>query len=494
MELFPIKNLEASAPITLTGDTIGFDYSATFPTYDARYVNLTGDVMTGNLSIINSASPIAKITMGGTEENEGQFSYDSDGETFGFDSAVEIDNELLVRQEVTIHRELNLGDLAQDNDFKIAFGGATRDSSIFWDNSEDLISFLGADISMDRGLKVDDTTLVVDAVTHFVGVGKAIPNVNLHVSNSNQFGDETTLKIGDFVFLRQKSYGLQINAGRGSQHTAFTGTGNVGIREESPETLLEMTSTVPYLTLHNNTEENSDGGRESRINFKGEQDGTEETTLARIEVSHDGTGDDEKGKFVISVNDGDDGDTLTDVIKISADGSTAIGDPGTTEMIIESDADTFWVGSGTGLLYGYAHGDHIAFSQVLAVDTWYSIADADIVSGSLNGVTHDGNGLLTVAKAGIYMVGFNVAYELNSANRHLEFGIEVDGAAPAVDSPHVHTTSKFSNQEQENAGTPVPISLTVGQTIQVAVLTTDSGNPTIIVDNVHLSCWQIGGI
>ena len=104
--------------------------------------------------------------------------------------------------------------------------------------------------------------------------------------------------------------------------------GNVGVGDIVPETLLEMTSTVPYLTLHNSTEENSDGGRESRINFKGEQGapsaGTE-TTLARIQVSHDGAADDEKGKFVISVNDGDDGDTPTAAITILANGDVGIG-------------------------------------------------------------------------------------------------------------------------------------------------------------------------
>lgn len=109
----------------------------------------------------------------------------------------------------------------------------------------------------------------------------------------------------------------------------FSG-GNVGINEVAPETLTEWTSTSPYLTLHNSTEEDSDGGRESRINFKGEQTGTEETTLARIEVSHDGSADDEKGKIIFSTNDGSDSDTPTDHIKIDAAGNTYIGDGGTS--------------------------------------------------------------------------------------------------------------------------------------------------------------------
>lgn len=82
-------------------------------------------------------------------------------------------------------------------------------------------------------------------------------------------------------------------------------TGNVGIGGETdPETLVEMTGTAPYLTLHNSTHEDSDGGRESRLNFKGEQSGGEETTLARIEAGHDGTGDDQLGRIVDYVNTG----------------------------------------------------------------------------------------------------------------------------------------------------------------------------------------------
>ena len=96
--------------------------------------------------------------------------------------------------------------------------------------------------------------------------------------------------------------------------------GSFGVGEIAPETQLEMTGATPYLTLHNSTHEDSDGGRESRLNFKGEQTGGEETTLARIEVSHDGAADDEKGKVIISINDGDDGDTPTDIIGIDSAG------------------------------------------------------------------------------------------------------------------------------------------------------------------------------
>ena len=49
------------------------------------------------------------------------------------------------------------------------------------------------------------------------------------------------------------------------------------------------------VTLKNDTEEDSDGGRASKIIYQGEQSGGEISTLAEIQASHDGTADDQKG-------------------------------------------------------------------------------------------------------------------------------------------------------------------------------------------------------
>lgn len=84
---------------------------------------------------------------------------------------------------------------------------------------------------------------------------------------------------------------------------------NIGINEIDPVTLLEMTHTAPYFTLHNSTEEDSDGGRECRIIARGEQSGGEETALAYDEWCHDGAADDQLGMRRFYLNDGDDGAT-----------------------------------------------------------------------------------------------------------------------------------------------------------------------------------------
>jgi len=102
---------------------------------------------------------------------------------------------------------------------------------------------------------------------------------------------------------------------------------NVGLGEIDPETFVELTHATPYMTFHNDTHEDTDGGRESRIIFKGEQSGGEETTLARIEVSHDGAADDQKGKIGIYTNDGSDDDAPTLRMTIDSVGAIdVIGD------------------------------------------------------------------------------------------------------------------------------------------------------------------------
>ena len=124
-----------------------------------------------------------------------------------------------------------------------------------------------------------------------------------------------------------------------------TNGGNVGIGETAPVTLLEMTSTAPYITLHNSTHEDIDGGRESRIIARGEQSGGEETILGYMEFAHDGAADDQKGLFRVLLNDGNDGTTPSITgFRIEADG-------GVFFPSMKSGADQTAAGAVAGELY-----------------------------------------------------------------------------------------------------------------------------------------------
>ena len=74
--------------------------------------------------------------------------------------------------------------------------------------------------------------------------------------------------------------------------------GNVGIGDSAPGTMLQIKGANAYLTLQNETAENSDGGCETRLIF--EDHGN--NALGQIEISHVGSSDDEKGKMVFSTN------------------------------------------------------------------------------------------------------------------------------------------------------------------------------------------------
>ena len=89
---------------------------------------------------------------------------------------------------------------------------------------------------------------------------------------------------------------------------------------------LTATDASPEVTLINNTHEDSDGGREGKVIFKGQQSGGEESTLAEIEANHLGSSDDEKGQLVFRTNDGSDGASPTEAMRITSGQRLGLGD------------------------------------------------------------------------------------------------------------------------------------------------------------------------
>lgn len=171
--------------------------------------------------------------------------------------------------------------------------------------------------------------------------------------------------------------------------------------------------------------------------------------------------------------------------------SVHVGDD-TDYMEVGAAGDTKWVGGG-GLVFGSCYGNHIAWVQAAAAqNTWYNISDADIASGPLHNVTHDGNGMLTVTEPGIYLITHCVCFEDDVANDHIETGIEINSSGAAEAAGQCHVENKFANQE-EHLGTGTILDLPDNATIELCIRTTDVGAPDITVHAVNLSVVQIGG-
>lgn len=107
-------------------------------------------------------------------------------------------------------------------------------------------------------------------------------------------------------------------------------TGYIGLNESSPGTQLDMAGTAPYITIHNTTEEDGDGGREGKLIFEGEKEDGTLHTLGELEFSHNGTGDDTYGQFTLRVHNGT---SLTEFVTINNSGYVGIGYPDPTNLL-----------------------------------------------------------------------------------------------------------------------------------------------------------------
>ena len=245
--------------------------------------------------------------------------------------------------------------------------GSGSDAAIYYDN---------ADLYIDpREVGSGDLILVPNG--GLIGVGTDSPIVDIHIlkaTNLPVIRVETSQADGTALF------DIRIPTGTGNALTRYfnsggtgfglgfddadnsfkiAGTANpdlgdttrltinpaglLGIGEDAPGTLLDMAGTAPYLTLHNTTHEDGDGGRESRSIFEGEQSGGELTALGWAEFSHDGAADDEKGKFRLYLNDGNDGAAPTLRFEIDSTGLISYGVDRTAATVAGNFSADFWM-------------------------------------------------------------------------------------------------------------------------------------------------------
>ena len=217
------------------------------------------------------------------------------------------------------------------------------------------------------------------------------------------------------------------------------------------------------LVLYNTTHEDSDGGRESKLDWWGEQSGGERTTLARIEVSHDGAADDQKGKVIVYVNDGDDGDTPTQVLEMDSAGYVIA-----TGMVRQG---AIW----------HAYGGFEDQAEVIACgvgdwnwitngDPWdlWTCDEEDGISCALD--------VFTIANTGDYMGNLSVSISgLNGKDFHVR--VYNNTQARAEGRPIGISTTGANNEM--NISVPVYIEATAGDEIQFEIMSADGSDPVV---------------
>jgi len=142
---------------------------------------------------------------------------------------------------------------------------------------------------------------------------------NTTVAGTTSFGNDVSDK-------HQFTGSLEISGANsaGTGNALLVESGLVGIGTLSPGTQVQIEGSAPYITLKNDTAENSDGGCESKILFEDHAN----VTLAQIQGSHDGSSDDTKGDLIFSTHNGS---ALTEALRVDSAqlasflGSVALG-------------------------------------------------------------------------------------------------------------------------------------------------------------------------
>jgi hypothetical protein len=138
-------------------------------------------------------------------------------------------------------------------------------------------------------------------------------------------GDDVVTASSSNVVINEGGNNLDVRV-EGQNNSALlctdASTDRVGIGVSDPGTLVEIVSEAPYVTIRNSTQEDNDGGRESKVIFEGEQSGGEISTMAEIGAFHQGdssggASDDQKGRLVFFTNGGS---AVNEVLTLGGDG------------------------------------------------------------------------------------------------------------------------------------------------------------------------------
>jgi len=202
-------------------------------------------------------------------------------------------------------------------------------------------------------------------------------------------------------------------------------------------TLLQLESTEPYLTLKNNTAENTNGGCESKIIFEDHSN----TALAQIQASHDGTADDTKGDLIFSTHTGS---ALTEGMRIDSsqnviipEGKLMLGSTSVTATATELNlVDTSSAGSivnSKAVIYGSSGEVNATTLQIAGTQLAFNhLSDCLIETNSLY-LGNDPSGTTSTAQYNVG-VGVTALNSITSGDNNIAIGYDAGTALTTGES------------------------------------------------------------
>ena len=371
----------------------------------------------------------------GTQQNNAFLVWREDGDYFAFGTAAGIDEttETDILGGAFAYSDVYLGALVVDSSLNmtegnisnvvnidldtISSGGTitinatdnTQSSFVVKTNGgEEYINVDGRDANMALTLGVVASTTTLNSNTIALGTDAANDvTITVAARTGDNDGSDLTISAGSAAdsddnlggnLILASGSGVEVggtssiqfqtkrtNVAGVSEAMRIHSDGNVGIGDNAPGTLLQLSGADAYITLKNTTAENTNGGAETKIIF--EDHGN--NALGQIEVSHQGTDDDEFGQMIFSTNN--DGGLQTALTINKDQKATFAGD-----VVVE----------GRDLVLGTATGGNTSITvpaQTVVDDDGHSLsieagsANGDGTSGSLTLKTYDATETLKTA-------------------------------------------------------------------------------------------------
>lgn len=242
-----------------------------------------------------------------------------------------------------------------------------------------------------------EPVLLFDNIDTVIGANENIGSIRFTTSGEDS-GTDANLESGRIACFSESGHGSTTNASALAFYTASSeaasermritsagqlSVGLAGTPDSHIKILSAGTNTTNYIGLRNTTASDGSGTRYSYINYEGTQSGGEISTLAQIGAEHQGTADDEKGNLVFTTNDGNDGDSPNERMRIGNNGritSTTIVDD--WNLVLSNGNST--APYGQSISWGSAAPDNNTSIFLYCADSsvarLYIYADGDVVN------------------------------------------------------------------------------------------------------------------